>query len=47
MELVKVIIKMGKENLTFGDIEIGRDKFYRYKNPIFLEKKKYRKRISI
>ena len=28
---------MGKENLTFGDIEIGRDKFYRYKNPIFLE----------
>ena len=29
---------MGKENLTFGDIEIGRDKFYHYKNPIFLEK---------
>ena len=28
---------MGKEILTFGDIEIGKDKFYRYKSPIFLE----------
>ena len=27
---------MGKEILTFGDIEIGKDK-YRYKSPIFLE----------
>ena len=28
---------MGKQILTFGDIEIEKDKFYRYKSPIFLE----------
>ena len=26
----------GKEILTFGDIEIEKNKFYRYKTPIFL-----------
>ena len=26
-------IKMGKEIITFGDIEIKKHKFYRYKNP--------------
>ena len=25
---------MGKEILTFGDIEIKRNKFYRYKSPV-------------
>ena len=28
---------MGKEILTFGDIEIEKNKFYRYKSPIFLK----------
>ena len=28
---------MGKEILTFGDIEIEKDKFYCYKSNIFLE----------
>ena len=28
---------MGKEILTFGNIEIEKDKFYRYKSPVFLE----------
>ena len=28
---------MGKVILTFGDIEIEKDKFYYYKTPIFLE----------
>ena len=28
---------MGKEILTFGDIAIEKDKFYRYKSPISLE----------
>ena len=28
-------IKMGKVNLTFGDIEIEKNKFYHHKNPIF------------
>ena len=28
---------MGKEILTFGDIEIEKDKFYYYKTPIFLD----------
>ena len=28
-------IKMGKEILTFGHIEIEKDKCYRYKSPIF------------
>ena len=28
---------MGQEILTFRDIEIGKDKFYQYKSPIFLE----------
>ena len=28
---------MGKENLTFSDNEIGKDKFNRYKRPNFLE----------
>ena len=28
---------MGKEILTFGDIEIGKNKFYRHKSPIFLK----------
>ena len=27
---------MGKKNLTFGDIEIEKDKFYHYKSPIYL-----------
>ena len=31
-------IKIGKEVLTFGDIEIENYKFYRYKSPIFLKK---------
>ena len=26
---------MGKEILTFGDIEIEKNKFYRHKTPIF------------
>ena len=26
---------MGKEILTFGNIEIGKNKFYRHKIPIF------------
>ena len=26
---------MAKEILTFGDIEIGKNKFYRHKSPIF------------
>ena len=26
---------MGKEILTFGDIEIEEDKFYRYESPAF------------
>ena len=28
---------MGKEILTLGDIYIGKNKFYRYKTPIFLK----------
>ena len=28
---------MGKEILTFGDIEIGKNKLHRNKNPIFLK----------
>ena len=28
-------IKMGGEIATFDDIEIGKHKFHRYKNPIF------------
>ena len=28
-------IKSGKEILSFGDIEIEKHKFYRYKSPIF------------
>ena len=28
-------IKMGNEILTFGDIPIERNKFYRHKSPIF------------
>ena len=28
---------MGKEILTFGNIEIKKNKFYRHKTPIFLE----------
>ena len=28
---------MGKEILTFGNIEIEKNKFYRHKTPIFLE----------
>ena len=28
---------MGGEILTFGAIEIEKDKFYRYKSPTFLE----------
>ena len=28
---------MGKEILTFGDIEIDKNKFYLYKSPIFLK----------
>ena len=31
-------IKMGKEIMTFSDIEIEKHKFHRYKNPIFLKK---------
>ena len=30
---------MSKEVLTFGDIEIEKDKFYHYSSPIFLKKK--------
>ena len=28
-------IKMGKEIITFGDIEIEKHKLHRYKNPFF------------
>ena len=28
---------MDKESLTFGDIEIKKNKFYRHKSPIFLK----------
>ena len=28
---------MDKEILTFGDIEIEKNKFYRYKSPIFFK----------
>ena len=28
-------IKMGKENLTFGDIKIEKNKCYRYGSPLF------------
>ena len=28
---------MGKETLTFGDIEIKKNRFYRHKSPIFLK----------
>ena len=28
-------IKIDKEIITFGDIEIEKHKFHRYKNPIF------------
>ena len=28
---------MGKEILTFGDVEIKKKKFFRHKSPIFLE----------
>ena len=28
---------MGKEILTFGDIEIEKNKFYRNKTPVFLK----------
>ena len=28
---------MGNEILTFGDIEIEKNKFYRHKSPIFLK----------
>ena len=28
--------KMGKEILTFGNIEIEKSKFYHYKSPVFL-----------
>ena len=28
---------MKKEILTFGDIETGKNKFHRYKSPIFKE----------
>ena len=28
---------MGKEILTFGNIEIEKNKFYRYKTPVFWE----------
>ena len=31
-------IKMGKEILMFGNIEIEKNKFYRHENPIFLKK---------
>ena len=30
-------IKMSEEILTFGDIEIEKNKFYRHKTPIFLK----------
>ena len=32
---------MGKEILTFGDIEIEKNTFYRNKSPIFLKKRRY------
>ena len=28
---------MDKESLTFGDIEIKKNKFYRHKSPVFLK----------
>ena len=32
---------MGKEILTFGGIEIEKNKFYRHKSPIFFKECKY------
>ena len=32
---------MGKEILTLGDIYIGKNKFYRYKTPIFFKRCRY------
>ena len=37
---------MDKETLKFGDIEIGKDKFYRYKS-LFLRRCRYGESISI
>ena len=38
---------MGKEFLTLGDIQIGKNKFYRHKTPIFWWGCTYQKSISI
>ena len=38
---------MGKEILTFGDIEIEKSKFYRCKRPLFFGRCRYWKGISI
>ena len=40
-------IKMAKEILTFGDIEIEKNKFYHHKTPIFLKDIDIEKSISI
>ena len=32
---------MGKEILTFGDIEIQKNKFYRHKSPILFKRCRY------
>ena len=32
---------MGEKNLMFGDIEIKKNKFYRYKSPIFVVECRY------
>ena len=38
---------MGKEILTFGDIEIEKNTFYRLESPIFKKRCRYRESISI
>ena len=39
-------MKIGKEILKFGDIEIEKNKFYRYKTPIFKKRCRYWESIS-
>ena len=38
---------MGKEVLTFGDIDIEKDKFYCHRSPTFFEKYRYWWSVSI
>ena len=40
ISLDHILLKMSKEIITFGGIEIGKRKFHNYKNPFFFFKKK-------